>query len=196
MVATGIDLSYVAAMLPGDTPPAAGQRLAQAMKSVEDSARMIRNVMMELRPMVLDDFGLAPALRWTVEEFGRRTMIPCRFTAGDPPRRFPREVETALFRISQEALTNIVKHAQATLVEVDFTHSGRRIRLAIADNGTGIPQGTGGPTKRGMGLVNMRERAAAVGGRFRVESEEGKGTRIIVEIEEGINGNQGSDRLR
>jgi two-component system sensor kinase len=192
--AIGIDLSYVAALLPGNTPPAAGKRLAQAMKSIEDAARMIRNVMMELRPMVLDDFGLAPALRWAVEEFGRRTMIPYKFTAGDPPRRFPREVETALFRISQEALTNIAKHAQATLVEVDLTHSGRRVRLVIADNGTGIGPQMGEPTTRGMGLVNMRERAAAVGGQFQVESEKGKGTHIIVEIEEGINGNQGSDR--
>jgi PAS domain S-box-containing protein len=173
-----------------------GNRLQQEagndLRSVfEDSRRLtkgisrsVRNLMVELHPTQLEEYGLAAAIRAHAEPFTLRTGIDVRVQA-DP--RFPRQTakqEIALFRITQEALNNVSKHAAATQVTVSLRCKRGSLRLSIADDGAGFEPKTAlpQPTGSGWGLSIMRERAELVGGSFRVDSVPGKGTTVAIEL--------------
>jgi signal transduction histidine kinase len=133
----------------------------------------------ELRPKVLDDFGLLPALERLTHGFGEQTGIAVDLEAGAITERPPLEVETAIYRIVQEALTNVVKHAHAHRVSVLVARVGGRIRVVIEDDGTGFdPAEVGG----GIGLLGMRERIELLDGTFTVESSETSGTTLAAEV--------------
>ena len=140
----------------------------------------VRRLAVELRPAALDDFGLVPAierLRDTVEEQGGLS-VEVQSPLGDA--RLPAEIETALYRIVQEALTNVLKHAAATRVLIRLSRSEKTVALAVQDDGTGFePEGV---RDGGLGLVGMRERVALLGGRLTVESSEGGGTLLKAEV--------------
>ncbi len=157
-------------------------RLNDSLKLVEETIESIRNVMMELRPAVLDDYGLTPVLRWYAEQFVKRTGVVTTVLEQGPTRRLPPGVEEALFRIAQEALTNVAKYARAGKVIVTFDTTSNVSRLTIADDGCGFdPSAWKQPAKdHGWGLMIMRERAGAVGAELSVESAPGRGTRVIV----------------
>jgi signal transduction histidine kinase len=159
-----------------------GARLNDSLKLVEETIGSIRNVMTELRPAVLDDYGLTPVLRWYAEQFVERTGVVTTVIEQGPTRRLPPGVEEALFRIAQEALTNVAKYARAGKVLVTFDTTSNVSRLTIADDGCGFdPSALKQPAKdHGWGLMIMRERAAAVGAELSVESSPGQGTRVIV----------------
>jgi len=159
-----------------------GARLNDSLKLVEETIESIRNVMTELRPAVLDDYGLTPVLRWYAEQFVKRTGVVTTVVEHGPTRRLPPGVEEALFRIAQEALTNVAKYARAGKVMVTFDTTSNVSRLTIADDGCGFdPSALKQPAKdHGWGLMIMRERAAAVGAELSVESAPGQGTRVIV----------------
>ena len=159
-------------------------RLADAVALVEKIGETIRNVMAELRPPVLDDYGLLSALRWYGGEFSRQTGIGVEVQGEEATPRLARPVELALFRIAQEALTNIAKHAEASEVALSEVHESGTVRLIIADNGVGFDRArVGQPEGRyRWGLMNMSERAAAAGGSCHVESRPGHGTRVVVEV--------------
>jgi signal transduction histidine kinase len=137
-----------------------------------------------LRPPALEEYGLVAALRWYGQEFTSRTNIAVTVQGEEPDPRLSALTETALFRIAQEALTNVSRHAQATQVEVKLTIDKATVCLVVADNGVGFEAKR--PAKRDegqhWGLLNMAERAQAVGGLCRVESAPGEGTRVIVEV--------------
>jgi two-component system sensor histidine kinase UhpB len=143
--------------------------------------------MAELRPSVLDDYGLMAALRWHVERFSARTEFTTTLLPEQELKvKLPRVVETAIFRIAQEALTNVVKHAKACQVTIQVEEVEGHVRLVIADDGVGfdrkiLRQPGGQP---GWGLVTMRERATSVGGYLSVNSEPGKGTKVMLEVRE------------
>jgi two-component system sensor histidine kinase UhpB len=133
----------------------------------------------------LDDLGLLPALRWYVGQYnGRHPELTVTLNAERLPKRLPTEHETVLFRAVQEALTNVARHARATQATIELRQEARGVRLTIRDNGMGFDVNTPPKYQRGsgLGLVGMRERVALVGGTCTVESELGRGTRIIVDL--------------
>jgi len=171
-----------------------GLRTVEEAKSAEDareSAASLRELVLstlqderrlavELRPKALDDFGLVPALERLTATFEEQTGLDVEFQALLPEERLPAEVETTLYRIVQEALTNIVKHARAERVSVLLTRKGGSVSAVIEDDGGGFdPART---RDGGMGLVGMRERVALVGGRISIESALGAGTTLVAEV--------------
>ena len=140
----------------------------------------------ELRPTALDDLGFSAAIEAFVKEWSRHFDIPADFQAARiPKRRLSKDTETHLYRITQEALNNISKHARATEVSVVLEKQVDRIILIIEDNGKGFdPALLGNPRRsgRGLGLLGMRERATLVGGDVEIESAPGRGTTIFVRV--------------
>jgi signal transduction histidine kinase len=149
------------------------RRLARCLTLLEED---LRGLSRELRPPALDELGLAPALRSLAADFERRLEIPVRVTASVGARPDPR-LEIAAYRIVQESLANVARHARAATVEVVAEQADGRLRVTVRDDGTGFDPGAvrGG---RGLGLAAMRERAEALGGRLDVASEPGAGTEI------------------
>ena len=140
----------------------------------------VRRLAVELRPKVLDDFGLVPALERLAESFADQTEIDVRFETGLGDQRLAPEVETALYRIVQESLTNVVKHAHASVVSIVLTRKAGAVALVIEDDGRGFdPADT---REGGFGLEGMRERIGLLEGRLQVESRAGAGTTIVAEV--------------
>jgi two-component system sensor histidine kinase UhpB len=144
----------------------------------------MRDVMAELRPPVLDDYGLVAALRWYGEKISRRIEIPISVEGKEPSPRLDSNVENALFRIVQEVLTNVTKHAHASYVNMSIDVDRENLCLTLVDDGVGfntedIFQPENG---RGWGLLSITERAEAVGGKCRIVSSPNQGTQVIVEI--------------
>jgi signal transduction histidine kinase len=140
----------------------------------------VRRLAVELRPSALDDFGLGTAVERLAETFRESSGLRVDLEAHLRDDRLPAEVETTLYRIVQEALANIVKHASADHVSIVLTQSERAVSAVVEDDGRGFdPNGTGGDV---LGLVGMRERVALVGGRLRIESADGSGTTIAAEV--------------
>jgi signal transduction histidine kinase len=140
----------------------------------------VRRLAVELRPKALDDFGLVPALERLAETFSEQTNVTVDVQAALGDSRLPKEAETALYRIVQEALTNVIKHANARTVSVVLTRKGESVAVVIEDDGRGFdPEAT---PDEGLGLVGMRERIALVGGRLSIESRPEHGTTVAVEV--------------
>jgi signal transduction histidine kinase len=132
----------------------------------------------------MDDYGLVATLEWYGRQLSTRTNMDIAVQGVELDPRLTARVENALFRITQEALTNVVKHAQATQATVNVVAEGDKVRLIIADDGVGFdprPLRTAGE-RQGWGLLSMSERAEAVGGHCRIESHPQKGTQVIVEV--------------
>jgi signal transduction histidine kinase len=141
--------------------------------------------MVELRPSVLDDYGLLSALRWYGAQFSSRTGIQVKVEGDENMERLGISAENALFRIAQEALTNVAKHAEASQTTVNLGAEDGYARMEISDNGKGFNKDkTSAKSDVGTwGLLAMHERALRAGGRFRIESHIGKGTRVVVEVD-------------
>src|SRR5215203_2707353 len=161
------------------------EELDEALELVRELVGEARRVIYDLRPTVLDDFGLAAAVRLQVARLRADGLeIDLEESLGDG--RLPQEVETTLFRVTQEALTNIRKHARATKARVVLDRPGNVVRLLVSDEGGGfIPNGKASTNGRGekVGLSGMRERVSLLGGRFELHSEPGRGTTIMAEVE-------------
>lgn len=146
---------------------------------IEETIDVVRRIATELRPGVLDDLGLIPALEWQAAEFSRRTGIQCQVESDGGTIAVDPEVATAAFRTFQEALTNVARHAEATRVEVTVGVAGEELRLNIIDNGIGIPwERIHAPDS--LGLLGMQERAAQLGGKLELVGREGGGTRVTL----------------
>jgi signal transduction histidine kinase len=140
----------------------------------------VRRLAVELRPQALDDFGLVPALERLTDEFAASTGLTVQLQAALGEVRLPAEVETALYRLVQEALTNVAKHAQASRISIVLTRKDGSVAAVIEDDGRGFSAAGGG--SEGLGLVGMKERVGLLDGRFEIESTEGAGTTIAVEV--------------
>ena len=159
---------------------------------IDDMKGLLDNVMKEAReisynlmPSVLEDFGLAPALQLLCEQFGSRSNVKVQYQTYSLNERFDPQLEIGLYRIVQESLNNVAKHAQATEISLQVIRHAGGLRLVIEDNGKGItihPHIVRMTGKGGMGLVGMRERAASFGGTFTLDSTPNNGTMIVVEI--------------
>jgi signal transduction histidine kinase len=151
---------------------------------VKDIMKLIRDVMSNLRPHILDDYGLTAAIYWYIEQYTKRTKIPVIFKQRELKKRLLPDIETNLFRITQEALTNIAKYAHASMVTITIRERNGTVNLSIADNGIGFnPENIQQlAEKKGLGLIGMRERAESIGGRLYMNSAVGKGTTISVVV--------------
>jgi two-component system sensor histidine kinase UhpB len=151
---------------------------------VEETIERMRNVMAGLRPPVLDDYGLVVALRWYTERFSERTGVTAILQERELSPRLPLVVETELFRIVQEVLTNVSKHANAKHVIITLERMDGVVQLAVSDDGVGFDHSVLRKLENQprWGLITMEERAKAVGGKVYVKSEPGKGTQIIVQV--------------
>jgi signal transduction histidine kinase len=143
----------------------------------------VRRLAVELRPSALDDFGLVPALERLVETFREQTGIDVDLEQQLGEERLSSDVETTLYRITQEALTNVVKHADAKHVSIVLTRRNGSVSAVIEDDGRGFSEGQG--SDNGLGLIGMRERVALVDGRLTVESSPGSGTTLSIEVPSG-----------
>lgn len=161
--------------------PAQVARAREMLLLIDDTIAVVQHLCAELRPALLDDFGLAAAVEWQVREFERRSDIPCSLHIAYPEGSLDRHGETALFRILQEALTNIARHAGAHALQVQLQVAGEAVRLAVADDGLGIPE-EALRAARSFGLQGMEERARACGGAVRIGRHEGGGTLVEAEI--------------
>jgi len=183
LTALSIGLNIVKGQLsPSQTAQIA--RLDDSLRVVEETTESIRDVMAELRPAVLDDFGLAPVLRWYADQFTKRSGVATSVVEEGPVRRLLPTAEHALFRMAQNALANVAKHAHADKAVVTLRTTAGSTCLVVADNGTGFDLAAVHQPSRehGWGLMIMRERAAAIGARLSIESAPGHGTRIIVTL--------------
>jgi signal transduction histidine kinase len=179
LTALGLNLSIIDRLLSAAAAPALRARLADSSSLVEQTMDSMRNVMGELRPQGLDDYGVVAPLRALAAAFSQRTGIRVEFEGSGPAARVGSSVSLAMFRIAQEALNNIAKHSKATVVQISFAGNDDRAILSISDNGVGFDAAH--RKRRGWGLAIMQERAEAVGARFRLDSNEGGGTRITVD---------------
>jgi signal transduction histidine kinase len=155
-------------------------KAAEIKKLVEDSIVVVRNMALLLRPPMLDDLGLLPALQWQAREITRRCGIRVKIAAERIPESLPDNLKTAIYRIVQEALHNAMRHAEARTVRVSIHLDDGRIYLSIQDDGKGFAP----KEERGMGLLGMEERVTHLGGSFAVESEPGEGAilRVILPV--------------
>ncbi len=181
--AVSLNLTILRRLLPDPADVALTQRLDDSQSLLEDAARRLRDVMVELRPPGLDEFGLLAALGEHARRVARRNGFRLTIEGAEPEPPFAPTVAIALFRIVQEALNNCAKHARATAVHISLDATGDPIRLEVGDDGVGFDpalrtaRGTGG-----MGLLTMTERAESIGGRCIIVSAPGGGTRVQVSI--------------
>jgi PAS domain S-box-containing protein len=163
-----------------------GQDRIHDMKGLlDDVMKEAREISHNLMPSVLDDFGLTPALQLLSEQFTNRTAVKAHFHTSGITERLDPQIEIGLYRIAQESLNNVAKHAEATEVNLQFIRYPEGIRLVIEDNGKGItekPDIVRATGKGGMGLVSMRERATSFGGVLTIDSTPKSGTFITIEI--------------
>lgn len=180
--ALNLTFGMLRSQLPEESQTAVQTRLKDMQGLLRAIVVNVRDVMSELRPPVLDDYGLLAALRHLLEKFAERTTISADVKGNELNPRLPSVVETAMFRISQEALNNIAKHAQAKKVEVSLGEDSRHVVLEIADDGVGFNLEGMLASEATWGIATMRERAEAVGIGFRMESAPGSGTRVVIEV--------------
>lgn len=154
------------------------KKLQQAQSITTDLLERVSQLSLQLRPPMLDDLGLIPALVWHVNRWQEQSGIRVEFKHHSMEgKRFATEIETAAYRIVQEALTNVARHAQATQVRIEIQNSGEELEIEIADNGIGFDSQAALAKNRGLG--GMRERAQLIGGTFHIESEQGNTRKII-----------------
>src|SRR5438876_6828494 len=173
---TALKLQLVAAQDAAREAPALSARLAEAAAMVDDLVKGVRRIATELRPPILDQLGLPAAVEWLAQDFSRRTGLHCRTAISPTDGAISNELATALFRIVQEALTNVLRHAGATRVDIELGVKSDCVMLEINDDGSGITEAGMGPGS--LGILGMRERAAALGGVMEVAPRSNGGTRV------------------
>jgi signal transduction histidine kinase len=158
--------------------PAVRLQLAAISESAERTVEAVRRIALSLRPSMLDDLGLVAALEWQAREVGNRTGLDVEVCAEDSAGEMPDAQRTCIYRVTQEALQNCVRHADASSVRLGLTKGDKSVTLRVQDNGKGFRTAR----TRGLGLLGMEERVARLGGRMRLRSEVGRGTTLTVEL--------------
>jgi signal transduction histidine kinase len=157
------------------------EEITSMSKLVDTTIQMVREISTELRPGVLDDLGLTAAIEWQAQEFQTRMGIRCSFTSSLENIILDKERSTVIFRIFQEALTNVVRHANATRINVSLKEEADNLILEVRDNGEGIKESEISNAKS-LGLLGMRERAILLGGEIKISGTPRKGTKVTVRI--------------
>jgi len=158
-------------------------RLTRAKDLAGQTVRAVRDICLWLRPTMLDDLGLVPALQWQVEQFESRTSVRVVFLEDGVAEDLPERTKTCVYRVLQEALHNIEKHAKATAVQVSVRGREGQLVLDVKDNGCGFAMDSGSVGRKGgCGILGMRERALATGGKLEIDSSAGAGTRVLLSV--------------
>lgn len=170
------ELRNLSAALPPDL--SLKSHVETTRRLVESSVSMVRNMALLLRPSMLDDLGLVPALEWQARDVSRRTGMLVNVAAGELPEDLPDEHKTCIFRVVQEALNNIAKHAEARIVRISLRQDGGDLLLTVQDDGKGFRAGE----QKGLGLIGINERVENLHGTVRVESEPGRGALLEIRL--------------
>jgi PAS domain S-box-containing protein len=184
LTALNLNLNTVKCGLSSQQAEIVGARMEDCLRLVKETVETTYDLTTELRPAVLDDYGLVATLQWYAEQFTRRSGVVAVVKGNDPVPRLAQTVETMLFRIVQEACTNIAKFAKARLATITVATELQCVRVEIVDDGCGFDSNAvvRPGDHHAWGLLIMRERAEIAGGRLRIESTPSRGTRITVEI--------------
>jgi PAS domain S-box-containing protein len=182
LAALRLEIDLIGVLLSHDDRGGAVNHVESARQVVVEMIAMVRNLMAELRPPALDEYGLVAALRSYSQMQGPRLNLAIRFKGEDIEPPLDSFVEGALFRIAQEAITNAAKHAHAHEVVVNVEQSPEEVRVAVRDDGKGFKPGTVKGPEISWGLKNMRERAKAIGATLSLESEPNSGTCVVVSV--------------
>lgn len=180
LTAIKMDISWIAKKT-DPSQEAFKTKLQNVIALLDGGNQSIRRILNELRPVILDDYGLLEALRWQAQQFTANTHIPVAMTASESDMKIPEEISTCIFRIFQEALTNITRYAKATQVKVSLDIDSDSVLMNIEDNGLGFDTELT-KTKKSFGILGMKERVASLNGRFDLSSVPGNGTRISIHI--------------
>jgi PAS domain S-box-containing protein len=167
---------------PPKSKPEIRTRLRATLDLVRDATDSLRSICTRLRPGVLDDLGLAAAIEWQAKDFASRAGIQCDASVSTEDLDLDSDRSTAIFRILQEALTNVARHAKAKVVRISLRREPSRVLLVVQDDGIGILDSELTVMKRSLGILGMRERAHACGGELQIWGDKGKGTTVAVDI--------------
>jgi signal transduction histidine kinase len=180
LVSAKMDVAWVAEKMQG-RDPALNAKLKRAMEMLDDGVDMKRRITEELRPTLLDNLGLSAAIEWQVREICDRAALKNEIVVPDDDSTLPPQISIALFRIMQEALTNIVKYAHAHKVSVELGLTNDAVTLLVTDDGIGLTE-TASQTRLSHGILGMQQRVRALGGNFSISGRPGAGTTIEVHI--------------
>jgi signal transduction histidine kinase len=179
LTALKLDIAWLARRSGSGDGEAMREKLAEMSKNSDEILQSVRRISSELRPGVLDDLGLEAAIEWQAEDFHKRTGTPIEVRARLGDVRLDRHLATSAFRIFQEALTNVTRHAGASRVEVDLHLDKGQLVLEVADDGVGLPTDLRGGS---LGLLGMRERARRLGGDCLVARRDPRGTLVTLRL--------------
>jgi len=184
-----VEMANLSNLMRNKEEPALSTKADEIKRLLEESISVVRNMALLLRPSMLDDLGLVPALQWQAREVSKRNGIWVKVAAEQVSDELTEDHKTCIYRIVQEALHNIVKHANARNVTITVSQEPDRLLLSIQDDGRGFNP----PQERGMGLIGMEERVSALGGRLVVESAVGEGTllRVALPLSQVVTANVG-----
>ena len=192
LTAIKLDVSSLVRELPGEQRKESS-RVTSILKLVDETIQAVRRIATELRPGMLDDLGLVATIEWAGEEFGARTGTKCRLELPSDDIAIDQEKATAIFRIFQETLTNIARHANANEVRARLATEDCNVTLEVRDNGVGIHEEK---LRKGgsLGILGMRERVTLLGGDLTITSSPGNGTAVLVRIPQGPGNQEGTQR--
>jgi len=175
-----MDVSWLNKKL-GATDDIVGKKTQELAKILDETVKTVRRIASELRPSLLDDLGLVAAIEWLLNEFEKRTGIKTAFIKMRTEPSLPDAARTGLFRIVQESLTNVTRHANAKKVIVSLQQRKEQLMLTIEDDGAGFDKEKIG-VKKTLGILGMKERTSVMGGSYEIISKAGKGTVVSVII--------------
>src|SRR5437773_11169855 len=184
---TAVNLGLNADQWNADCGPDAAKQIDETRHAVALAVKQIRDLSLGLRPLILDDLGLVPTLRWYLANQARKTGLTIGFSGSLPANHLSPEIETACFRIVQEAVTNVIRHAEAKNVWVDFQQkSSDQVCLSVKDDGNGFDLSLAlarWDSNSRLGLAGMQERVKLLGGKIDIQSGRGQGTHIVVSFQ-------------
>jgi signal transduction histidine kinase len=175
-----LDMSWLLTKVARSTKPVQ-DKVKTMVDHIDETIQTVRRIATELRPGILDSLGLVAALEWQANEFTTRSGIACHVTSNVDDSELSQQIATVFFRIYQEALTNIIRHAKASRVDVRLTEENGSLVLSVKDDGRGISEEEIANT-RSIGLVGMRERAMLIGGEIALQGAPGKGTTMTLRV--------------
>ena len=173
-----MDIEFLKSKLGKNTPSEIAERLIALTNLTDETIQLTRKISQELRPSILDDLGLIPAIDWLKEQYNQRT--PINFTMDMPKEEVEinDECATAVFRITQEALTNIMRHAEARNVNIQIKLENSEISLKVHDDGKGMTESNKFQDEKTYGVFGMKERASSLGGKLIINNNSTKGTTV------------------
>lgn len=180
LTAIKIDVAWLSKRFSNDGPLI--ESLFTISNTIDETIKTVRKISTRLRPRLLDELGLFPAIEWQVKEFQSRTGINCNLMLPEEISNISSTASSAIFRIFQEAITNIARHSNAKGVNIEITANSRGVLvMMIKDNGNGLPENYL-KKEHSLGILSMQERASSIGGNFYIKSEHGKGTEVLLKV--------------